>query len=160
MATSPVNIVNVTAITGNTTYYTPTGTAAVVLLNNTAASTLLFKVNQIVAANVNGTSAVDTTVSVYSNGAVAQGGSPSGGVAYPIVSTVSIYSNGAVAQGSAPSGGVAYPIVSTVSVPADASLIVTDKTTAIYLMEGQSIVVTSGTASGITYSISYESIQS
>jgi len=134
MATSPVNIVNVTAITGNTTYYTPTGTAAVVLLNNTAASTLLFKVNQIVAANVNGTSAVDTTVSVYSNGAVAQGGSPS--------------------------GGVAYPIVSTVSVPADASLIVTDKTTAIYLMEGQSIVVTSGTASGITYSISYESIQS
>jgi hypothetical protein len=134
MATSPVNIVNVTAITGNTTYYTPTGTSAVVLLNNTAASTLLFKVNQIVAANVNGSAAVDTTVSVYSNGAVA--------------------------QGSAPSGGTAYPIVSTVSVPADASLIVTDKTTAIYLMEGQSIVVTSGTASGITYSISYESIQS
>jgi len=126
------NIVNVTSILGTTTYYTPTGTAAVVLLPNTAASGTVFKINQIVAANVNGSAAVDTTVSIYSNGAVA--------------------------QGSAPSGGVAYPIVSTVSVPADASLIVTDKTTAIYLMEGNSITITSGTASGITYSISYEVI--
>ena len=128
------NIVNVTSILGTTTYYTPSGTAAVVLVPNAAASGTVFKVNQIVAANVNGTSAVDTTVSIYSNGAVA--------------------------QGSAPSGGTAYPIVSTVSVPADASLIVTDKTTAIYLMEGTSITVTSGTASGITYTISYEVISS
>jgi len=37
-------------------------------------------------------------------------------------------------------------------------LIVTDKTTAIYLMEGNSITITSGTASGITYTISYEVI--
>ena len=126
------NIVNVTSILGTTTYYTPTGTAAVVLLPNAAASGTVFKINQIVAANVNGSAAVDTTVSIYSNGAVAQGG--------------------------APAGGTAYPIVSTVSVPADASLIVTDKTTAIYLMEGHSITITSGTASGITYSISYEVI--
>ena len=126
------NIVNVTTLTGNTTYYTPTGTSAVVLLPNAAASGLVFKINQIVCANVNGASAVNATVSIYSNGAVA--------------------------QGSAPSGGTAYPVVSTVSVPADASLIVTDKTTAIYLMEGTSIVVTSGTASGITYSVSYEVI--
>ena len=126
------NIVNVTSILGTTTYLTPSATSAVVLLPNAASSGTVFKVNQIVAANVNGTSAVDTTVSIYSNGAVA--------------------------QGSAPSGGTAYPIVSTVSVPADASLIVTDKTTAIYLMEGTSITVTSGTASGITYTISYEVI--
>jgi hypothetical protein len=126
------NIVNVTSILGTTTYLTPSAITAVVLIPNAAASGTVFKINQIVAANVNGTSAVDTTVSIYSNGAVA--------------------------QGSAPSGGVAYPIVSTVSVPADASLIVTDKTTAIYLMEGTSITVTSGTASGITYSISYEVI--
>jgi hypothetical protein len=126
------NIVNVTAIYGTTTYLTPSGTTAVVLLPNAASSGLVYKINNIVAANVNGTSAVDTTVSIYSNGAVA--------------------------QGSAPSGGTAYPIVSTVSVPADASLIVADKTTGIYLMEGTSIIVTSGTASGITYSISYENI--
>ena len=128
------NIVNVTSILGTTTYLTPSSTSAVVLLPNAAASNTVFKINQIVAANVNGSAAVDTTVSIYSNGAVA--------------------------QGSAPSGGTAYPIVSTVSVPADASLIVTDKTTAIYLMEGTSITVTSGTASGITYTISYEVISS
>ena len=126
------NIVNVTSILGTTTYLTPSATTAVVLLPNAAASGTVFKINNIVAANVNGTSAVDTTVSIYSNGAVA--------------------------QGSAPSGGTAFPIVSTVSVPADASLIVADKTTGIYLMEGTSIAVTSGTASGITYSVSYENI--
>jgi hypothetical protein len=128
------NIVAVTAIYGVTTYLTPSGTSAVVLLPNAAASGLVFKINQIVAANVNGTAAVDTTVAIYTNGAVAQNGTPS--------------------------SGTAYPIVSTVSVPADASLIVTDKTTGLYLMEGTSIIVTSGTASGITYSISYESIAS
>lgn len=124
------NLVNVNSITGNTTYLTPSGTSAVVLLPNAASSGNVFKINQIVAANVNGSSAVNTTVSIYTNGAVA--------------------------QGSAPSGGTAYPVVSVVSVPAGASLIVVDKTTPIYLMEGTSISVTSGTASGITYSISYE----
>jgi hypothetical protein len=128
------NIVNVTTIFGKTTYLTPSGTSALVLLPNATGSNKVLKINQIVAANVNGSAAVDTTVSIYTNGAVA--------------------------QGSAPSGGTAFPIVSTVSVPADASLIVTDKTTAIYLEENQSITVTSGTASGITYSISYEDISS
>ena len=70
--------------------------------------------------------------------------------------TVSIYTNGAVAQGSAPSGGTAYPIAGTISVPANAALIVSDKTTAFYLEEGISISVTSGTASAITYTVSYE----
>lgn len=126
------NIAAASSILGTTTYLTPSGTSAVVLLPNAASSGQVFKINQIVAANVNGTSAVDTTVAIYSNGGVA--------------------------QGSAPSGGTAYPIASTVSVPADASLVVVDKTTAIYLMENQSITVTSGTASGITYTISYEVI--
>lgn len=126
------NIVAVTAIYGKTTYYTPAPTTAVVLLPNAASSGLVYKINQIVCANVNGSSAVNATVSIYTNGAVA--------------------------QGSAPSGGTAYPVISTVSVPASASLIAVDKTTAIYLMEGTSITITSGTASGITYSISYESI--
>jgi len=126
------NLAALTTLTGNTTYYTPSGTSAVVLLANASGSNTVYRIDQIVAANVNGSTAVNATVSIYTNGAVA--------------------------QGSAPSGGTAYPIVSTVSVPANASLIVTDKTTAIYLMEGTSITVTSGTASGITYSISYESI--
>ena len=124
------NILAATTAYGTTTYFTPSGTTAVVLLANAASSGKVYKINQIVAANVNGSAAVSATVSIYTNGAVA--------------------------QGSAPSGGTAYPIASAISVPATASLIVVDKTTAIYLMEGTSISVTSGTANGITYSISYE----
>ena len=126
------NIVAVTTIYGKTTYYTPSGTTAVVLLANTSGSGKVLKINQIVVANVNGTSAADATVSIYTNGGVA--------------------------QGSAPSGGTAYPVASTISVPADASLIVTDKTTAIYLEEDRSISITSGTANALTFSISYEEI--
>jgi hypothetical protein len=124
------NLLNATAAYGTTTYLTPSGTTAVVLLANGASSGKVFKINQIVAANVNGSAAVNATVSIYTNGAVA--------------------------QGSAPSGGTAYPIISAVAVPATASLIVVDKTTSIYLQEGTCISVTSGTASGITYSVSYE----
>jgi len=126
------NLLAATTASGTTTYYTPGGTTAVVLVPNAASSGQVFKINQIVAANVNGSAAVNATVSIYTNGAVA--------------------------QGSAPSGGTAYPIISAASVPANASLIVVDKTSAIYLMEGSSITVTSGTASGITYTISYEVI--
>ena len=121
------NIVSVTSILGNTTFLTPSDTSANVLLSNAASSGDVLKINQIVAANVNGTSAVDTTVAV---------------------------------NNAAAGAGTSFPIVSTVSVPADASIIVTDKTTAIYLMEDQSIVVTSGTSSGISYTISYEAISS
>jgi hypothetical protein len=119
------NIVSVASIYGTTTYLTPANTAAQVLLSNAASSGLLYKINQIVAANVNGSSAVNATVSI---------------------------------NNAASGGGTAFPIVSTVSVPASASLIVVDKTTAIYLMENSSIAVTSGTANGISYTLSYESI--
>jgi len=125
------NITAVTSILGDTTFYTPSGVTAVVLLPNAASSGNVFKINQIVATNVS---------------------------ASAVNATVAIYTNGAVAQGSAPAGGTAYPIVSTVAVPANASLIVVDKTTAIYLKEAHSISITSGTASGITYTISYEII--
>jgi len=37
-------------------------------------------------------------------------------------------------------------------------LIAVDKTTAIYLQEGTSITITSGTANALTFSISYEDI--
>ena len=124
-----VNILNLTSIYGKTTYYVPSGTAAVVLLPNAAASSTVMKINEITATNTTGTAAN---------------------------TTVSIYTNGAVAQGSAPSGGTAYPIAGTISVPANASLIVSDKTTAFYLEEGVSISITSGTASAMTYTVSYE----
>ena len=54
--------------------------------------------------------------------------------------------------------GTAFSLVSTVSVPADASLIVIDKNTAIYLEEDMSITATAGTASDLEVIISYEQI--
>lgn len=126
------NIINSNTINGVTTYYTPSGTTAVVLLANAASSGRVYKIEQIIVANVDGTNAVNATVAIYTNGAVA--------------------------QGSAPSGGTAYAIASTISVPANASLIVSDKSTAFYLQEGTSISITSGTASKLVFTVSYEDI--
>ena len=120
------NLASATAtIYGVTTYLTPGTTAATVLLSNAATSNTVMKINQIVAANVTGSAAVNVTVAINN-----------------------------LAAGA----GTAFPVASIVSVPQAASLIVVDKTTAIYLMENSSITVTSGTSSGITYSISYELI--
>jgi hypothetical protein len=121
------NIVAVTSILGETALLLPANTTANTLLSNAISSGKVYKINQIVAANVDGSSAVNTTVAITDQDAGA---------------------------------GDVFPIVSTVSVPADASLIVVDKTTAIYLMEDKSIVVTSGTSAKISYTISYEVIES
>jgi hypothetical protein len=55
-------------------------------------------------------------------------------------------------------GGTAYRIAYQISVPANTTLILSDKTTAIYLGESQSIVVTSGTTNSIEMTASYEAI--
>lgn len=127
-----VNIAAATSIVGTTTYLTASGTAALVLLANTSTSATVVRINQLVAANTT-SSAVNTTVSLY------------------VGSTVT-------SQGSAPASGTAYPIASVISVPPNASLVVIDKTSALYLMENQLISVTSSTSTAITYTISYEII--
>lgn len=55
-------------------------------------------------------------------------------------------------------GGTAYRIAYQISVPANASLIITDKTTSLYIGEGQSVVVTVGTGSAIELTATYEAI--
>jgi hypothetical protein len=65
--------------------------------------------------------------------------------------TVNIYSEDDL-------GGTPLAIVSTISVPADASLIVTDKTTTFYLLEDQSIGAIAGTAGDLVATISFEEI--
>jgi len=65
--------------------------------------------------------------------------------------TVSLYSEDNI-------GGTATEIVSTVSVPADASLVVIDKNTSIYLEEDKSIGATAGSASDLKVVCSYEEI--
>jgi len=65
--------------------------------------------------------------------------------------TINVYSAAAL-------GGTAFPIASTISVPAHASLIVTDKTTAFYLLEDKSIGATAGTATALVVTASWEEI--
>ena len=65
--------------------------------------------------------------------------------------TINVYSAAAL-------GGTAFPIASTISVPAYASLIVTDKTTAFYLLEDKSIGATAGTATALVVTASWEEI--
>jgi hypothetical protein len=127
----PVNIVNVTVINGITDGLLPTVATAVVLLPNPTA-TNVFKVDQIMVANVTSTAAT---------------------------ATVQYYTNASVAKNSAPSGGaVLSTLAYQVSVPPNSTVIISDKTTAFYVVDGNSVTVTSGTASALSYTISYELI--
>lgn len=119
------NMANVSTITGKTIYLTPANTTENVILANAASSGKVYKINSIVATNIDGTSAYAATVGVNS---------------------------------AANGGGTTYHVASTISVPADAALIITDKSTGFYLEEDKSIVVQSSTASKITYVVSYEEI--
>lgn len=65
--------------------------------------------------------------------------------------TISLYSEDDI-------GGTATQIVSTVSVPADASLVVIDKSTGLYLEEDKSIGATASAANDLKVVCSYEEI--
>ena len=69
------------------------------------------------------------------------------------VATVTVAINSAAAG-----AGTNYRLVYQVPVPINASIVIADKSTAFYLGEAQSIVVTVGTASAIELTASYEAI--
>jgi hypothetical protein len=124
------NIVNVTTILGNTSTTLISSTAdpfATALVDNAASSGKVYKINSIVAANVDGSSACDITIKIFSEDAL---------------------------------GGTGTAIASTISVPADATLIITDKTTSFYLLEDKSIGATASAANDIVVTISWEEISS
>ena len=129
------NIVNVTSIYGNTAYVIPSGTSATVswTYNGTTSLTGLTPA----AGTVN---KLDSIIA-------------SNVTASAVAVTVSVNS----ATGG---GGTAYRLAYQISVPANASLIIVDKTTAQYIGEGQSVVVTVGTGSAIELVASYEAITS
>lgn len=122
------NIVNVTAIYGNTSSLLISSTSnpfATALINNPASSGKVFKINSIVVANVNGTSAADITITLFSQDDL---------------------------------GGTGTALLSTASVPADSSLVVMDKTTGIYLLEDKSIGATASAANDLVVTCSWEEI--
>lgn len=77
------NIVNVTDIRGKTAVTNLTSTNATLVVENVAGSNKVFKINSLIVSNVDGSSAADITVSLYSEDNI-------GGTATQIVSTVSV----------------------------------------------------------------------
>jgi hypothetical protein len=118
--------------------------------------------NLFAATTASGTTTFLTPANTTAN--VLLSNAASSGLVYKVNQIVCANTTGTAANttvsidNAAAGAGTDFPIVSAVSVPANASLIAVDKTTGFYLMENQSITVTSGTSSAITYTISYESI--
>mgnify|MGYP003667970384 CR=1 FL=1 len=124
------NIVNVTSIYGNTAYVIPSTTAA-------------------------------TTSWTYNGTTTLTGLTPAAGTVNRVTEIVVSNTTSSVAIGNNATFGsatvVAY-MAYQISVPANASLIVTDKTTSFYVTENQSVGVTSGTSSALTYMATFEAI--
>lgn len=77
------NIAAVSAIYGNTFTSLLTTTSATEIVSNAASSGKVYKINSIVVANVDGTSAADITINLYTAAAI-------GGTATAIASTISV----------------------------------------------------------------------
>ena len=129
------NIVNVATINGSIAYQALTNTNNNALVSNASGSNTVYKVNNIFVSNVNGVSAATITLS-YRTAA------------------------NAVTDGTltTASSGTAYRIAYQISIPANTTLMLLDKSGAIYLPENSSLAVQAGTASYLEVVASYETI--
>jgi len=125
------NIVNVATITAKTYYDALANTNLTSLVLNAASSGKVIKINSLTAANTDGTNATPINVSYHPSTTTAVG------------STVS---------------STGYAIASTITVPADSTLVVISKDTAIYMEESSVLAVQATTANDITFVVSYEEI--
>ena len=128
------NIVNVTSIYGNVAYVTPSATSV-------------------------------STAWTYNGTTSLTGLTPATGTVNRVTSIVvaNVTSSAAnctvqIANNATFGSGTAYSIAYQISVPPNASLIVTDKTSSFYVTENQSVGVTSGTASALVYTATFEAI--
>ncbi len=129
------NIAALTTIYGNTAYVAPSTTAATTSWTYNGSTTLTGLTPASGSVNkITGLIVSNTTASA----------------AYATVGV----GNNATFGSATVIGYLAYQI----SVPANASLIVVDKTTDLYITENQSVGVTSGTASALTYTAIFEAI--
>ena len=119
---SAPNLVNVATITAKSVQAALTTTLTTEILANASSSGKVFKINNIIIANIDGTNAADASVFITK------------------------------------SGGSPIAIASTISVPADATLVVINKDTALYLEEGDNIEAGAGAASDLTITINYEEL--
>jgi len=129
------NIAALTTINGNTAYVIPSGTSATTswTYNGTTSLTGLTPSSGTVN-KITGLIVSNTTSSA-------------------VAATVGVGNNATFGSATV-IGYIAYQI----SIPANASLIVIDKTTDLYITENQSVGVTSGTGSALTYIAVFEAI--
>jgi hypothetical protein len=129
------NIAALTSIYGNTAYVVPSTTSATTSWTYNGSTTLTGLTPAAGTVNkITGLIVSNTTASA----------------AYATVGV----GNNATFGSATVIGYLAYQI----SVPANASLIIVDKTTDLYITENQSVGVTSGTASALTYTAIFEAI--
>ena len=129
------NIAALTSIYGNTAYVVPSTTGATTSWTYNGSTTLTGLTPAAGTVNkITGLIVSNTTASA----------------AYATVGV----GNNATFGSATVIGYLAYQI----SVPANASLIIVDKTTDLYITENQSVGVTSGTASALTYTAIFEAI--
>ena len=120
------NIVSVTSIYGKTTGVQLNTTTTTGIL--TCASNKVLKINSIIVANIDGTSAADVTINFFDTDSDGSGTDRTN------------------------------PIASTVAVPADSTLVVSDKNSAFYLEEGDKITGGASANADLQCTISYEEI--
>ena len=77
------NIVGVTTITGKTTYLSLADTNATTLVSNASGSGKVYKINNIIVANDDGTNTANITVAIHNAAA-------GGGTAYKIANTIDV----------------------------------------------------------------------
>lgn len=78
------NIINVSAIYGNSSFTALSTTSVTSIVSNAASSGKVYKINSLMAANVDGSANAEITINVYSN---ATAGS---GTAYAVASTIAV----------------------------------------------------------------------
>ena len=119
---SAPNLVNVSTITAKSVQAELNTTLTTEILANASSSNKVFKVNNIIVANIDGSNPADVTVAITK------------------------------------SGGSPIKIASTISVPADATLVVVDKDSSLYLEEGDNIEAGASANSDLTITINYEEL--
>lgn len=128
------NIAALTSIYGNTAYVTPSGTTV-------------------------------STAWTYNGGTSLTGLTPASGTVNKITGLIvsnttasTVAATVSIANNATYGSGTAFPIAYQISVPANASLIVIDKTTDFYVTENQSIGVISATGNALTFTAVFEAI--
>jgi hypothetical protein len=114
------NIVNVATITGKTAVQSITTTEGAIV-ENTADSGKILKINTLIVSNIDGAAPAEVTVDLFRS-------------------------------------STSYKLANTVSVPADSSIVILSKDTAIYLEEGDSLRLLASADGDLQAVVSYEEI--